>query len=37
MSSNYNGQLRPAEVIVSGDNWRLIRRRENYDALLRDT
>lgn len=35
MSSNYNGQLRPAEVLV--DEWGccLIRQRETYDDLLR--
>lgn len=37
MSSNYNGQLRPAEVLVAGDSRRLIRRREAYDALLMGT
>lgn len=37
MSSNYNGQLRPAEVLVSGSDWRLIRKRESYEALLQDT
>jgi diaminopimelate decarboxylase len=34
MSSNYNGRLRPAEVLVSGDQFQIIRRRQNYDHLL---
>lgn len=34
MSSNYNGHLRPAEVLVEGDTFRVIRRRQTYDALL---
>jgi len=35
MSSNYNGQLKPAEVMVDGDNHRLVRQRETYDDLFR--
>jgi diaminopimelate decarboxylase len=34
MSSNYNMALRPAAVLVSDGNARLIRRRETYDDLL---
>ena len=34
MSSNYNGHLRPAEVLVEGDTFRIIRRRQTYDDLL---
>ncbi|MEX5636005.1 diaminopimelate decarboxylase [Parafrankia sp. FMc2] len=34
MTSNYNSQLRPAEVLVEGDRARLIRRRETYDDLV---
>lgn len=34
MSSNYNGRLRPAEVLVNGDQFHLIRRRQNYEHLL---
>lgn len=34
MSSNYNSRLRAAEVLVDGDTFRLIRRRETYDDLL---
>ena len=35
MSSQYNSRPRAAEVLVSGDSWCLIRRRETYDDLLR--
>ncbi len=35
MSSNYNSRLRAAEVLVSGENARLIRRRESYEDLIR--
>lgn len=34
MSSNYNTRPRGAEVLVDGDSYRLIRRRETYDDLL---
>lgn len=34
MSSNYNGHLRPAEVLVEGDSFRVIRARQTYEALL---
>jgi diaminopimelate decarboxylase len=34
MTSNYNSQLRPAEVLVHGDQVTLIRRRETYDDLV---
>jgi diaminopimelate decarboxylase len=37
MSSNYNGHLRPAEVLVEGDAFRVIRRRQTYDDLLAET
>ena len=33
MASNYNGQPRPAEVLVDGDSFKLIRRREAYADL----
>ncbi len=36
MSSNYNGRLRPAEVLVEGDSFRVIRNRQTYEALLSD-
>ena len=34
MSSNYNSRLRAAEVLVTGDKHRLIRRRESYADLV---
>lgn len=34
LSSNYNTRVRPAEVLVSGDAARLIRRRETYKDLF---
>ncbi len=34
MSSTYNSRLRAAEVMVSGDKHRLIRRRETYPELF---
>lgn len=34
MSSNYNTRARAAEVLVSGDRYRLIRSRETLDAML---
>jgi diaminopimelate decarboxylase len=34
MSSNYNGHLRPPEVLVEGDKFRVIRRRQTYEDLL---
>ncbi|MBN1172349.1 MAG: diaminopimelate decarboxylase [Micromonosporaceae bacterium] len=34
MTSNYNSQLRPAEVLVEGDQVRLIRCRETYEDLV---
>ena len=33
LSSNYNGRLRPSEVLVEGDTYRLIRAREKIDVL----
>lgn len=35
MASNYNARPRPGEVLVSGDTYRLIRRRESYEDLVR--
>ncbi|MEJ2677670.1 MAG: diaminopimelate decarboxylase [Gemmatimonadota bacterium] len=35
MASNYNSRSRPAEVLVSGTDARLIRRREDHDDLVR--
>ena len=34
MSSNYNARPRGAEVLVDGESYRLIRRRETYDDLF---
>ena len=34
MASNYNSQPRPAEVLVEGEAFRLIRRRETYANLV---
>ncbi len=35
MASNYNGRPRPAEVLVSGDYFDVIRMRETWDDLIR--
>lgn len=35
MSSNYNTRPRPAEVMVDGDRWHLVRRRETFEDLVR--
>ncbi|RYX95325.1 diaminopimelate decarboxylase, partial [bacterium] len=34
MASNYNTRPLPAEVLVNGDNVKIIRRRENFEELL---
>ena len=34
LSSNYNTRLRPAEVLIEGQQPRLIRRRETYEELF---
>jgi len=34
-SSTYNGRPRAAEVLVENGSWRLIRKRETYDDLIR--
>jgi diaminopimelate decarboxylase len=34
MGSNYNGRLRPAEVLVSKDQFTIIRKRQTYKHLL---
>ena len=36
MSSNYNARRRPAEVMVDGDKFKIIRSRETFDHLLYD-
>lgn len=35
LSSNYNTRPRAAEVLVDGANWRVVRRRETYEDLIR--
>ena len=35
LASNYNARCRPAEVLVDGDSFRLIRRRETQDDMQR--
>ncbi len=35
MSSNYNARPRAAEVMVEGESFRVIRRRESYEDLVR--
>jgi diaminopimelate decarboxylase len=35
MSSNYNGRLRAAEVLVRDDQWRVVREREKLEDLIR--
>jgi len=34
-ASNYNSRLRPPEILVEGDRYRVIRQREKYDDLIR--
>lgn len=34
MSSNYNARCRPAEVLVDGDKFTIIRKRQSYDDLI---
>lgn len=36
MSSNFNSRLKPAEVLVDGDQHQLIRRRDEFADLLRN-
>jgi diaminopimelate decarboxylase len=35
MSSNYNARPRPVEVLVHGNDYRVVRRRERYEDLIR--
>jgi diaminopimelate decarboxylase len=35
LSSNYNSRPRAPEVLVEGAQWRIVRRRETYDDLVR--
>ena len=34
MASNYNRRVTPAEVLVDGGRWEVIRRRQTLDDLL---
>jgi diaminopimelate decarboxylase len=34
-ASNYNGRPRPPEILVEGDRFRVIRKREKYEDLIR--
>ena len=34
MASQYNSRPRAAEVLVEGDQFRIIRRRESYEDLV---
>jgi diaminopimelate decarboxylase len=34
-ASNYNARPRPPEILVEGDRYRVIRKRENYEDLIR--
>ena len=34
-ASNYNSRPRPPEILVEGDRYRVIRKREQYDDLVR--
>ena len=34
-ASNYNSRPRPAEVLVEGSEWRVVRRRETLEDLVR--
>lgn len=35
MASNYNLRVKPPEVLIEDDTWRVVRRRETWDDLLR--
>lgn len=35
MASTYNSRPRPAEVLVAGDGWRVVRQRERFEDLWR--
>jgi diaminopimelate decarboxylase len=35
MGSTYNARPRPPEVLVEGSTWRIVRRRETWDDLIR--
>jgi diaminopimelate decarboxylase len=35
MASNYNSRMRPAEVLVDGDQFHIARKRESWEDLIR--
>jgi diaminopimelate decarboxylase len=35
MASNYNSRPRPPEIMVDGDRWEIVRRRESFEDLWR--
>ncbi len=35
MGSNYNARLRPPEVVIEGETWRIVRQRETWADLVR--
>ncbi len=35
MGSTYNARPRPPEILVEGSTWRIVRRRETWDDLVR--
>ena len=36
MGSNYNGRLRPAEILISGKGIKIIRKRETFDQMIQN-
>jgi diaminopimelate decarboxylase len=34
-ASNYNSRPRPAEVLIENGNWRIVRRRESFEDMVR--
>jgi diaminopimelate decarboxylase len=34
-ASSYNARPRPAEVLVENGSWRIVRRRESFEDLVR--
>jgi len=35
MASNYNRRRLPAEVLVDGERWQIVRKRQSYEDLFR--
>ncbi len=35
LASNYNARVRPPEILVEGNQWRVVRTRETFDDLIR--